>query len=471
MTREDSILPANPERERQFIGALLWHRDARERDAVVAETPESTFADTVCRKAFNVLREMREAGTLGDQLHATIRLTERVGAEVAGELMADGGVQGTALEEWQQELKGLAHRRAVIQTCRAAIAEAAEGRDAAEIEGDLAEARSRHLAEFIGQRAAPISDAVDRFEVFCADMAERQREGHALRFGIEAVDTRALWIPSYGLIVARTSHGKTAMAANLALNLARQGKSPVYFSLEQPAHQLVGRLVSLLIGRPLAAAMGQCDDRAASVSRAEALGWLRSSRLTLVEGPHTAEQIAATASRLAARNQCDALFIDQMSRIDHRQGRSETKEQAWTRTSNRLALLWQEIQVPVVLLAQLNPKLALHGVAPCTSHIKDCGSLLEDACWVLLLDRPEADEDRFKQLEKGRQALEAAKCYGEANECDVRNRIFLHCAKDRNSTMGGVWTVRLGFDRQSGAIGDPAERPVLARGVASEASF
>jgi len=79
-----------------------------------------------------------------------------------------------------------------------------------------------------------------------------------------------------------------------------------------------------------------------------------------------------------------------MSRIDHRQRKGETKEQAWTRTSNRLALAWQELGVPVVLLAQLNSKLSVEHSAPAMSHIKDCGSLLEDACWVWVLDRPEA---------------------------------------------------------------------------------
>jgi hypothetical protein len=110
------------------------------------------------------------------------------------------------------------------------------------------------------------------------------------------------------------------------------------------------------------------------------------------------------------------------------------------------------LDTPIVLLAQLNTKDAKDFPTPSPSHIKDCGSLLEDSCWQFVIDRPEAEEDRFAKLEEKRGKLIAKGEYNDANAIDFRGKIAVSCTKDRNATMGGTWSMNLDFDRLCGRI-------------------
>jgi replicative DNA helicase len=415
--------------------------------------PTSVFYASEYRTAWQVLRDLlTETGSI-DPAAFLAKLEDVEMEGTAADLMNGEAVRRTTLEAWADELRTLAHRRNIIDTCNAAAQQALEGADAPEvIESALRDAQGRHTAEFGAGACVDTDEHVDAFTAYCDRLTELEERGSTLRFGIEDVDRRAMWIPSYGLVLARTSHGKTAFALNVALSLTKDGKRPVYFSLEQPAYQIVGRLVSLLIGEPLPVALGQAMTPEQAEARDEALTWIRTSGLTIVDGRHTVDSILATAYRLKLDGKCDAAFIDQMSRIDHRQQRSETKEQSWTRTSNRLSQMWQELDAPLVLLAQLNSKMAVEHRTPSAAQVKDCGSLLEDACWTLVLDRPEADERRFAEAEKLRQKYERAGDHQDAHDCDVRGKIIASCEKDRNSTMGGTWYTRLQFDRRSGRI-------------------
>jgi replicative DNA helicase len=187
-----------------------------------------------------------------------------------------------------------------------------------------------------------------------------------------------------------------------------------------------------------------------------ALGWFRQcDRLALLDGRHTADSVLATAARLRDKGRCDILYIDQMSRLDHQQQARETKEQAWTRTSNRLARGWQELGIPVVLLAQLNVKSGEEHPTPSAAHVKDCGSIVEDACWALLLDRPEGDQERFSRMKPEHQDK-------------LRGKVLVSCVKDRGSNMGGTWQEALPIDRVSGYLGPLREAPTVGDAAAEE---
>ena len=299
-----------------------------------------------------------------------------------------------------------------------------------------------------------MTDAVAEFRAFADRLQEARASGKLIRFWLPTLDARCTWIPSYGLWMARTSHGKTALMCNVTLNQVLAGLHPVVFSLEQPRHQMIGRYLSLMLECSYSDALGGPGMPAELAdAREDALAALANSGLTIISGRHTIESIYAEALRLRHDGGCDVVYIDQMSRIQHRQGDRETKEQAWTRTSNRLAEMWQELDVPVVLLAQLNTKTATDHPKPAASHVKDCGSLLEDSCWQLVLDLPEAEPDRFEKIEAQRQKYMASGDVDAADGCDLRGKLLVSCTKDRQAVMGGAgWQEKLTFDRRCGKI-------------------
>ena len=468
----DRPLPANVSLEERAFSAVLAASDSAALRAVIESTPPETFFTAEYRQAWEVVRDLAGTGTLTPVSFAVeMEKRSETGERVTATRLL--GMARTAkhevLDRWMQDLKRLAHCRSVVTATQAAM-EAAWVAERAphEIEADLADERQRN-AMLYGCTALPtMADAVDEFERFRVSLETRKAEGAQITFGIPALDDHCVLIPSYGLVLARTSHGKTAFVLSVALEQLKAGARVMIASLEQPRRQVVGRLVSLLTGRPLGVALGICDGITQEewAAREKALEWLESVPLCIVDGQHTVDGLVGQAMRMKASGGIQALYIDQMSRIDHGQRKGETQEQAWSRTSNRLARLWQDLDCPVVLLAQLNRKDAKEHAVPSASHIKNCGSLLEDACWTFLLDRPEADDERFRRAEAKRRKFHTAGDDQDAKDADVRNLVEVCGCKDRNSTMGGAgWAVRLKLDRNSGRIYDPAApRPAWLAG-------
>ena len=441
----DRQLPSNPDLEWRYVEALVSHiRRPADVGAAMADVPTDAFTDPAMSAVFGVLGDLHRAGRLNlVDFSSECCAKVRDGYAVAGKLLkAYNPADLDTVAKWAGDLKRLAHRRRLAFSLDVAIDTALAGEvDPADLEAGLAAERTRNLATYGTERHPTMADALDAFDAHRRRFADAD---NALRFGFGAIDSRALWLPSYGLILGRTSHGKSALAVSMALNMARAGRHAVYYSLEQPTAQIVMRFLCIL-SRQTATEVMQNPDQTA-------VEWLRGAPLTIIDGRRTVEQIAGEALRLRRRGQCDAVFIDQMSRIQHIARRGENQEQAWTRTSGRVAELWQEIGVPVVLLAQLNAKDGKEHPAPSAAQVKNCGSMLEDADWVLVLDRLEADDARFQKQETARRKLESERAFSDADEADWRGRIGVVLAKDRLATMGGAWSVRLKIDKETGEV-------------------
>lgn len=440
----DRPLPSNPELERRYIEALLSRlNDAAIVSTAIADVPEDVFTDRKLHSVFVIVVDLFRAGRLNP-----VDLLQRCAAEVEDGYTLAGALLGAynpasldTLSAWLADLKKLAHSRRLIFTCEAARDSAWRGDDPASVEAGLAEERARNATTYSSYRPATMADALDAFE------DHRQRIANpsgALRFGVGAIDARALWLPSYGLILGRTSHGKSGLAVSMALNMARAGRHVVYYSLEQPAAQIVTRFLCILSGRPPEDVLANPDP--------DAVAWLQSAPLTILDGRRTVERIAGETLRLRRRGKCDAVFVDQMSRIQHDQRRGETQEMSWSRSSGRFAELWQELGVPVVVLAQLNSKDGRDHPLPSAAQIKNAGSLLEDADWVFVLDRPEGEPERFAKLEAQRRKLENEGALSDADAADWRGRVAVTLAKDRLAVMGHGWTVKCRLDRVTGQI-------------------
>ncbi len=453
-------LPNNEATERQVIEACLW-MTGDEAITLIATEPDSLFHHEKYRHLWSIMRYLASNRTLESMAFLTACRSQENGETLATEVLGSGGpVSIDLFRRWLSELRGLAHKRALAQDALALYQAASEEKETPnDIEISITASQVKRIRDFGETAEQSMQKIVDAFDAFCQTVRNRKASGSLLKFGIAAVDRQTLLVPSYGLVLARTSHGKTALAATAALSQSEVGCHPVYFSLEQPGYQLAGRFLSLLLGKPLSLIMASQQVSQENLElRQAAMERLATMPLTIVDGRHTLDSILATSLRLRDAGRCDIIYIDQMSRVDHQQQRRETKEQAWTRSSSRIADMWKLLNVPVVLLAQLNVKDSKEHPEPSPSHIKDCGSLLEDSCWQMLLDRPEADPDRFAKMESKRKQLEHADENDAAQSFDFRGKVKVSCCKDRNSIMGGTWSQVLFFDHNSGRIHDGTVR-------------
>ena len=220
------------------------------------------------------------------------------------------------------------------------------------------------------------------------------------------------------VIAARPSMGKTALAMNMAEHLAVEHKLPVaVFSLEMSSQQLVQRLLCsrarVNLGRVRDGFLSERDFPAlqtAASKLAETKIFIDdTSGLSILE-------LRAKARRLKSQHDIQAIFIDYLQLLRSTSKRAQENRQIEiAEISSGLKALAKELNIPIVVLAQLNrnPE-SRSGEAkgrPRLSDLRESGSIEQDADLVGLLVREEyyADTDEDKKAAEGKATLIIAK--------------------------------------------------------------
>jgi replicative DNA helicase len=217
------------------------------------------------------------------------------------------------------------------------------------------------------------------------------------------------------VLAARPSIGKTALALHFAQAAIQAGKNTLIYSLEMSAERLGDRLiVSRSNVQPDHWRFGSCNiydleaiDTACRTLSGQSFYIDDTSQRSL-------GQIRSSAKRMKQRGLCDLIIIDYLQlaemKTDHRNyNRTDLVSEA-SSDAKRLA---KELQVPVLLLSQLNRGLETRpGKRPELADLRDSGAIEQDADVVLLIHRPEFYgilEDRHGNPTKGRGELLVAK--------------------------------------------------------------
>ncbi len=231
------------------------------------------------------------------------------------------------------------------------------------------------------------------------------------------------------VLAARPSIGKTAFALNMVTNIAiGPDPQPVgIFSLEMPALQLVIRMLCSLTRKSMS------DLRHGSISASDwaevmnAVEQLQKSGILIDDtGAIDILELRAKARRMRAQHGIKAIFIDYLQLIKvHNKSSNASRENEVAMISGTLKAMAKELNIPVVVLAQLNRQAEQQGEKPKLSHLRESGAIEQDADIVALLHR-----ERDKQYEQG-----------EGND-DKPLKAELIIAKNRN---GGTGTNHLLF--------------------------
>jgi replicative DNA helicase len=249
-----------------------------------------------------------------------------------------------------------------------------------------------------------------------------------VRTGFENVDRRIAGLSPGDLlyIAARPSVGKTAFACGCALNMAKEGKRVLFFTLEMSAKSLMERMAATLGQVPLATILARqapqvtLDDFYAGAIE------LAKRPITVIENAETVERIRSHLRQAKQAGPVDAVFIDYIGLMSPSESRNRTRNDQLTELSRDMKRLAQSERVAVVALSQLNRAVeGREGHRPRLSDLRDSGSLEQDADVVMLLHR----EDCYR-----RQADPQAKGDGLAE---------VNIAKNRNGPTGTAQLVYL----------------------------
>jgi replicative DNA helicase len=198
------------------------------------------------------------------------------------------------------------------------------------------------------------------------------------------------------VIAARPSVGKTSLAMNIAEHAAIEQRLPVgVFSLEMTADSLVLRMLcsrarvnlrnvreGFLAERDFPKLTGSAGKLAAAPLFID-----DSSSLSIL-------QMRAKARRMYQQHGIRLFIVDYLQLLHSPSRRAENRQQEIAEISSGIKALAKELNVPVIVLSQLNRDVEREkGRPPRLSDLRESGAIEQDADFVGLLYRPAKGED------------------------------------------------------------------------------
>jgi len=194
------------------------------------------------------------------------------------------------------------------------------------------------------------------------------------------------------IIAARPAAGKTAFALHLARTAAMAGHHVLVFSLEMQGERLGDRWL-----------LAATEDVDASHLRNGQLntGELRQVReasrsfsqlpIRVDDSPVVSmDHVRSVARMLKSKGECDMIILDylQLCKMTSDQN-NRNREQEVAQTTRKAKLIAKELDVPVLLLSQLNRMSeGRPDCRPMLSDLRESGAIEQDADMVMLLYRP-----------------------------------------------------------------------------------
>ena len=223
------------------------------------------------------------------------------------------------------------------------------------------------------------------------------------------------------IIAARPSMGKTSFMMNIVEHVAVTNKhSTLVFSCEMPSKSLVQRLLFTRSGIPMNRMRpGLSMNKQEILDLRKAVSEIKEAELHLDDTPSlTIGDLRAKARRMKREKGIEIIAVDylQLMRSNSKQAAS-SREREIAEISAGLKAVAKELDVPIIVLAQLNRGPENRGGLPRMSDLRESGSIEQDADMVGLLYRKayykEGDE---KQEDDGDSVLVLAKNRNGATE-------------------------------------------------------
>jgi replicative DNA helicase len=213
------------------------------------------------------------------------------------------------------------------------------------------------------------------------------------------------WQPSDLIILAaRPAMGKTAIMLHFAKSAAAAGKTALIFSLEMSRHRLGDRLL-LSAGDILPYSYRSGNIRKDDIHILEySLGKIGELPIYIDDAVDLSfNKIRARAKAMQKKCQCDIVFIDYLQLCREQGLYGRTRNDEVSAMSREAKIIAKELNVPVILLSQLNREVEKRtDTRPKLSDLRDGGGIEQDADLVLFIHRPEY-YGKTLQDEKGYQ--------------------------------------------------------------------
>jgi replicative DNA helicase len=424
----EKLPPQNIEAEQSLLGCLMLDKNAIVKVADFLEARD--FYRGLHQEIYKASLDLFEKGEPMDLLTLSSRLKEK------GQLEKIGG--NSYLTELINSVPTASHvlnyakiiqRKRILRDLIAASQEIGilgynETEDT-DLLLDQAEKRIFSIAQkSLSQNFIPVKatleDAFERID----KLSKREAGIRGLPTGFTALDNILAGFQKSDLIIlaSRPGLGKSALATNIAANIAISQKIPVgLFSLEMSKDQVVDRLIASLANVDL---WRLRTGRLSSTEEDNDFSRIQNAMGILSEAPIYIDdaassnilQMRAMTRRLQAEKGLGLIIVDYLQLMEPRNPADQIVRQI-TEISRSLKGLAREINIPVLAISQLSRAVEQRSPQkPRLADLRESGSLEQDADVVLFIYR----EDRYRP------------------ETPRKNIADIIIAKHRNGPVGSI---------------------------------
>jgi replicative DNA helicase len=206
------------------------------------------------------------------------------------------------------------------------------------------------------------------------------------------------------VLAARPSIGKTSLGLNIIANIAIHGekrRSVAFFSLEMTDNQIARRLLCSESQIPESVFWKGTFNDADTVKLTAAVSNIQKAKLFIdPTAGLTISELRAKARRLKNEHDIELIVIDYLQ-LMHADSRSDSRQQEVADISGGIKKLAKDLDIPVLVLAQLNREIDKNASAnarPKLAHLRESGAIEQDADIVAFLHR---NRDDAKNLPDG----------------------------------------------------------------------
>jgi replicative DNA helicase len=395
-TTSAKIPPQNPEAEASLLGALLIDSDAIVK---VADTVRpDDFYDERHMRIYDSCIQLYEKHspidvlTLSDQLMASGFLDMVGGAAYLTELTNFVPTAAHA-EQYAEIVAQKSLRRRLIKASQDIVGigydEAKSFREIIEeAESRLFAVSQRHIGQDVTSLETILAESFDRLDELHKDKGKIR----GVPTGFKDLDNMLAGLQRADLLVlaARPSMGKTALALNLAHNIAINS-DVLMFSLEMSKEQLVDRMLAMESG------VNAWNLRTGNLTDSDfekigqAMGVLSEARIYIDDTPGiTVSDLRTKARREAHQRPINLVVVDYLQLMSggSRFGNDFNRVQEISEISRGLKGVARELNVPVLALSQLSRSVESRSPQiPQLADLRESGSIEQDADVVAFIYR------------------------------------------------------------------------------------
>jgi replicative DNA helicase len=386
-------LPSAPDAELAIVGALFrWPREAGSICVEMGITEES-FTTFPQRCIFREQMEGWRNGIPLDQIGVIERLRstgdlENIGGRQHIMSVVDHAPSGSTLRVHCDTVKGKTLLRGIMASCKDYYRRAAaQNGEPSEMIVELSTAittlacghsarDTKTLPQLIAQKVDRMTNGEPDKDVFPTGIAKLD-EHSPLRAGADV------------LISGKRKSGKSILAITIATNLIRKDHRVLYFSLEDPASEVLNRVSAGMSRIPISRHNhhNSTTDECSTVIKS--LQELATLPFNIRDDVYDISGIQAVSRQEKARHpELACIVIDYAQLVKAKVAKSASRQEEVAMVSRAIRLLAMELKVAILLLCQLNRD----------EETRESMALEQDCTAMWMVKTPDENEPRIKRI-------------------------------------------------------------------------